>query len=204
MSDAEARRAEVRRTTRETDVLVRLDLDGSGDARVASGVGFYDHLLRSFATHALFDLTVEATGDLDVDEHHVVEDVAIALGRALADALGERRGIRRFGDASVPMDEALATVALDLSGRSYAVLDLAFAGERVGALSTQMVAHALEAFAQAGGVTLHARAAGRVDHHVAEATFKALAVSLRRAVERDERRAGVPSAKGVLEAEATR
>lgn len=207
MSEAAARRAEVRRTTRETDVLVRLDLDGSGEARVATGVGFYDHLLRSLATHALFDLTVEATGDLEVDEHHVVEDIAIGLGRALAEALGERRGIRRFADASVPMDEALATVALDLSGRSYVVLDLAFGGERIGALSTQLVGHALEAFAEAGGAALHARAAGRVDHHVAEATFKALAVSLRRAVERDERRSGIPSTKGVLEgteSEATR
>jgi imidazoleglycerol-phosphate dehydratase len=204
MSEAAARRAEVRRTTRETDVLVRVDLDGSGEARVATGVGFYDHLLRSLATHALFDLTIEATGDLEVDEHHVVEDVAIGLGRALAEALGERRGIRRFADASVPMDEALATVALDLSGRSYAVLDLAFGGERIGALSTQLVGHALEAFAQAGGVTLHARAFGRVDHHVAEATFKALAVCLRRAAERDERREDVPSAKGVLETEASR
>ena len=204
MSERDARRAETRRTTRETDVLVRLDLDGSGEARVATGVGFYDHLLRSLATHALFDLVVEATGDLEVDEHHVVEDVAIGLGRALGEALGERRGIRRFADASVPMDEALATVALDLSGRSYAVLDLAFTGERVGALSTQLVGHALEALAQAAGMTLHARAAGRVDHHVAEATFKALAVCLRRAVERDERRSDVPSAKGVLESEAAR
>ena len=204
MTDGDGRRAEVRRTTRETDVLVRLALDGTGDARVSTGVGFYDHLLRSLATHALLDLTIEATGDLEVDEHHVVGDVAIGLGRALTDALGERRGIRRFANASVPMDEALATVALDLSGRSYAVLDLAFGGERIGALSTQLVPHALEAFASAAGLTLHARAAGRVDHHVAEATFKALAVCLHRAVEIDERRVGVPSAKGVLETEAAR
>lgn len=192
------RRATVHRQTRETDVAVELALDGTGAADVRTGVGFYDHLLGSLAHHALIDLRIAASGDLEVDEHHTVEDVALALGQALAEALGNRTGIRRFGDAAVPMDEALATCALDLSGRPYAVLELAFAGERIGALSTQLVAHALEAFTRTAGLTLHLRASGRLDHHVAEAAFKALARALREAVEPDPRRAGVASTKGRL------
>ena len=186
------------RTTAETDVTVTLDLDGHGEAAISTGVGFYDHLLASLAHHAVLDLTVRATGDLEVDEHHTVEDVALVLGQAIAEALGDRAGIRRFGQAAVPMDEALATCALDLSGRPYAVLDLAFAGERIGALSTQLIPHALESLARAAGLTVHLRASGRNDHHVAEAAFKALAVALRAAVEPDPRRAGVPSTKGRL------
>ena len=156
-----ARTAEVRRTTRETDVTVRLDLDGIGTADVRTGVGLYDHLWTSFAHHALVDLAVAATGDLEVDEHHTVEDVALVVGSALSQALGDRSGIRRFGDASVPMDEAFASAVVDCSGRPYAVLDLAFRGERIGALSTQLIEHALEAFARSAGLTLHLRAAGR-------------------------------------------
>lgn len=193
-----SRLATVHRTSAETDVTVTLDLDGRGDATIATGVGFYDHLLGSLAHHALFDLSLQATGDLEVDEHHTVEDVALALGQALTEALGERRGIRRFGQATVPMDEALATCAVDLSGRSYAVVDLAFTGERIGALPTQLVPHALESLARAAGLTLHLRASGSNDHHVAEAAFKALALALRTAVEPDPRRTGVPSTKGRL------
>jgi imidazoleglycerol-phosphate dehydratase len=185
------------RTTRETEVRVDLDLDGTGTAGIATGVGFLDHLLGSLAHHALFDLRVRATGDLDVDEQHTVEDVAFVLGSALAAALGDRAGIARFGEASVPMDEAIATVALDVGGRPYAVVDLPFRGERVGTLPTQMVEHALEAFARAGGVTLHVRGSGRNDHHLAEAAFKALARALRAAAAPDPRRAGsMPSTKG--------
>ena len=186
------------RTTAETDVTVTLDLDGRGEAAISTGVGFYDHLLTSLAHHALLDLAIQATGDLEVDEHHTVEDVALVLGQTVAEALGDRAGIRRFGQAAVPMDEALATCAVDLSGRPYAVLDLAFVGERIGALSTQLVPHALESFARAAGLTVHLRATGRNDHHVAEAAFKALAVALRVAIEPDPRRAGVPSTKGRL------
>jgi imidazoleglycerol-phosphate dehydratase len=193
-----ARRSTVHRQTRETDVRLTLDLDGSGAASVGTGVGFYDHLLRSLAHHALFDLDVEATGDLDVDEHHTVEDVALVLGQALSEALGDRAGIQRFGEASVPMDEAVATCVLDLSGRPYTALDLGFVGERVGGLPLQLVPHALESFAQTAGVTLHLRAAGRNDHHIAEAAFKSLARALRAAVEADPRRPGVASTKGVL------
>ncbi len=190
------RMAALRRVTRETDVTVRLVLDGQGVAAVSSGVGFFDHLLGSLAHHGLFDLEIMATGDLQVDEHHTVEDVALVLGAALATALGDRAGIRRFGDASVPMDEALASSAIDIGGRPYAVIDLPFRGERVGALPTQMVEHALEAFARASGSTLHVRGTGRNDHHLAEAAFKALARSLRDACEPDPRRLGIASTKG--------
>jgi imidazoleglycerol-phosphate dehydratase len=193
-----SRSAERVRETRETRIRVVVDLDGTGQSRISTGVGFYDHLLTSLAHHSLIDLTVEATGDLEVDEHHTVEDVALAIGDATAAALGDRAGIGRFGDASVPMDEALAAVALDLSGRPYAVLDLAFRGERIGALPTQLVEHALESFARTAGATLHVRAAGRNDHHIAEAAFKALARALRTAVTPDPRRTSVPSTKGSL------
>jgi imidazoleglycerol-phosphate dehydratase len=192
----EARRVTVSRRTRETDITLTLDLDGSGTADVRTGVGFYDHLLSSFAHHGLFDLAIRVDGDLEVDEHHTVEDVALVLGGALTEALGERAGIARFGDAAVPMDEALATAVVDVGGRPYAVLEIPFRGERIGALPTQLVDHALEAFARTSGVTLHLRASGRNDHHVAEAAFKALARALRAAVAPDARRTGVASTKG--------
>jgi imidazoleglycerol-phosphate dehydratase len=193
---AGARHASVTRTTRETDVTVSLDLDGSGIAEISTGVGFYDHLLSSLAHHALFDLTIRASGDLEVDDHHTVEDVALVLGSALAEALGDRAGIQRFGDATVPMDESVATVVVDVGGRPYAVVDLPFRGEKAGALTLQLVDHALEAFARTSGTTLHVHGAGRNDHHLAEAAFKALARALRAAVEPDPRRRGVPSTKG--------
>jgi imidazoleglycerol-phosphate dehydratase len=192
------RRVTVARRTRETTVTVTLDVDGSGTARVATGVGFYDHLLTSLAHHALFDLEIDAAGDLEVDEHHTVEDVALVLGAALAEALGDRAGIRRFGDAAVPMDESLATAVVDVGGRPYAVIDLPFHGERVGALPLQLVEHALESFARTSGTTLHLRGAGRNDHHLAEAAFKALARAVREACEPDPRRTGVASTKGAL------
>lgn len=193
-----SRRAERLRTTRETRIRVAIELDGTGQARVATGIGFYDHLLSSLAHHALFDLEIEAAGDLEVDEHHTVEDVALTLGEALSAALGDRAGIVRFGDAAVPMDEAIAHAVLDISGRPYSVLDLAFRGERMGGLSTQLVEHALESFARTAGLTLHLQASGRNDHHVAEAAFKALARSLRAGVALDPRRVGVASTKGTL------
>jgi imidazoleglycerol-phosphate dehydratase len=194
----EGRRVTVTRRTRETDVTVTLDLDGSGSATVATGVGFYDHLLTSLAHHALLDLEIRATGDLEIDEHHTVEDVALVLGAAFAEALGDRAGIRRFGDARVPMDESRASAVVDLSGRPYAVIDLPFRGERVGGLPLQLVEHALESFARTAGATLHLDASGRNDHHLAEAAFKALARALREASEPDPRRSGVASTKGSL------
>lgn len=192
------RTSTVSRTTRETDITITLDVDGDGRAAVSTGIGFYDHLLTSFAHHGLFDLTIDARGDLEVDEHHTVEDVALVLGQAFADALDDRARIERFGEASVPMDESLATAVVDVGGRPYAVIDLPFRGERVGALPLQLVDHALEAFARTSGTTLHLRGTGRNDHHLAEAAFKALARAMRRACAADPRRTGVASTKGVL------
>ena len=190
------RRASVTRETRETTVTIKLDLDGEGAASVETGVGFFDHLLSSLAHHGLFDLEVRTRGDLGVDEHHSVEDTALVLGAAFAEALGDRAGIVRFGDATVPMDESLATAVVDVGGRPYAVVDLPFRGEKAGELTLQLVEHALEAFARTSGTTLHVHGSGRNDHHLAEAAFKALARALRAAVEEDPRRRGVPSTKG--------
>ena len=186
------------RSTSETSIRVRVDLDGTGRSDISTGVGFYDHLLTSLAHHSMVDIEIAATGDLHIDEHHTVEDVALVLGDALSAALGDRAGICRFGDAVVPMDDALASVALDLSGRPYAVLDLAFRGERVGTLSTQLVEHILESLARTLGANLNVRASGRNDHHIAEAAFKGLARSLRAAVAVDPRRSGIASTKGTL------
>jgi len=191
-----SRSARIERTTRETRIDLSLELDGSGEAGVATGVGFFDHLLTSLAHHGLFDLHVTTEGDLEIDDHHTVEDTALVLGQAFAEALGDRAGIVRYGDATVPMDEALATAVVDVGGRPYAVLDVAFSSDRIGALSTQMIPHALEALARTAGFTLHLTARGRNDHHVAEAAFKALARALRAAVADDPRRDGVPSTKG--------
>lgn len=192
------RQVTLTRRTRETDITVRLILDGGGDCSIETGVGFYDHLLTSLGHHGLFDLTVRATGDLQVDEHHTVEDVALVLGAAFAEALGDRAGINRFGDASVPMDESLATAVVDVGGRPYAIVDLPFRGATVGALPLQLVEHVLDSFARSGGMTLNLRGSGRNDHHLAEAAFKALGRALRIACEPDPRRAGVASTKGAL------
>ena len=198
VTERDGRAVTLTRRTRETSVTVRLDLEGTGETAIATGVGFYDHLLGSLAHHGLFDLRVEATGDLDVDEHHTVEDVALVVGAAYSEALADRAGIRRFGDAQVPMDESLAAAVIDVGGRPYAVIDLPFRGERVGALPLQLVEHALEAFARTAGATLHLHGTGRNDHHLAEAAFKALGRALRVACEPDPRRTGVASTKGSL------
>lgn len=196
MAPREARRE---RRTVETEVAVFLRLDGEGRAQVETGVGFLDHMLHLFAFHGLFDLEVHARGDLHVDPHHTVEDVAIVLGQALDEALGDRKGIVRMGHAWVPMDEALAFVAVDLSGRPYAVLDLAFNGPTIGALPTSLIPHFLETLAIHARMNLHARLlSGRDDHHRAEAVFKALGRALEMAVRLDPRRGGVPSTKGVI------
>lgn len=193
------RTASVNRSTRETTVSVELDLDGAGIAGVETGVGFFDHLLTALATHGLFDLAVKTSGDLVIDDHHTVEDTALVLGTAFTDALGDRAGIRRFGDARAPMDEAVAEAVIDFSGRPYAVIDLELSTPYLGNLTTQNIPHALEAFARTAGLTLHLRSKGQNDHHVAEAAFKALARALREAVEIDPRRGGqVPSSKGTL------
>ena len=194
----DARRVTVARRTRETDVTVTLDLDGEGTTSIDTGVGFFDHLLSSLGHHGLFDLEIRARGDLDVDEHHTVEDTALVMGAAFAEALGDRAGIVRFGDASVPMDESLATAVVDVGGRPYAVVDLPFRGERAGELPLQLVEHAIEAFARTAGATIHLSGTGRNDHHLAEAAFKALGRALRAACEPDPRRRGVASTKGSL------
>ena len=199
---AAERRTSVTRKTKETLLRVTLDLDGRGEAEVATGLGMLDHLLAQVARHGLIDITIKATGDLSTDEHHTVEDVGLALGRALDDALGKREGIVRMADASVPLDEALASVAVDLSGRGYAVVDVAWTGQRVGELPTDLISHLLWSFASEGKFTLHARVvAGVNDHHKAEALFKALGRALGAASRLDPRLAGgTPSTKGKLKA----
>lgn len=197
------RNATCRRSTKETRVSVTLDLDGNGDATVRTGIGFFDHLLTSLAHHALFDLTVNTDGDVEVDDHHTVEDTALCLGEALGAALGDRTAIHRFGDARVPMDEAIATATVDVGGRPYSVVDLELANPAIGNLTAQNIPHALEAFARSAGITMHLTATGRNDHHVAEAAFKALARALRAAVSPDPRRSGMPSTKGTPSREAS-
>jgi imidazoleglycerol-phosphate dehydratase len=194
------RTAHVQRETRESRVDVVLNLDGTGRGDISTGIGFFDHMLDSFARHARFDLEVRATGDLHVDQHHTTEDVGITLGQALDRALGERRGIRRFGDAAVPLDDALTQVAVDLSGRGWASIDLPFSGALLGGLSTEMIPHFLRSFATDGRFCLHVRLlAGHNDHHRAEATFKALARALDDATRLDARLGdAVPSTKGVI------
>jgi len=194
----EGRRVTVARSTRETSVTITLGIDGEGTTSVDTGIGFYDHLLGSMAHHGLFDLAVTADGDLQVDEHHTVEDVALVLGAAFAEALGDRAGIARFGQSSVPMDESLASSVVDLGGRPYTVIDLPFRGDQVGGLPLQLIEHALEAFARTAGATLHLTGSGRNDHHLAEASFKSLGRALRIACELDPRRNGVASTKGSL------
>jgi imidazoleglycerol-phosphate dehydratase len=196
--DRGPRTVKVARKTRETDIAVTLVLDGTGRASASTGIGFYDHLLTALGHHGLFDLEITATGDLDVDEHHTVEDVALVLGAAFNEALDDRAGIARYGSAIVPMDESLATAVVDVGGRPYAVLDLPFRGERAGGLPLQLIPHAFESFARTSGTTLHVNGAGRNDHHLAEAAFKALGRALRVACEIDPRRSGVASTKGTL------
>ena len=194
------RESTIHRATRETEIDVALNLDGLGRYEIETGVGMLDHLLEQLARHGAFDLTLRATGDLDRDAHHTVEDVGLALGKAFDEALGDRAGIARMANALVPLDEALVQVAVDLSGRAHAAIDLRFPGDTMGQLPTQLVSHLLESIAQAGRLTLHVRSlAGENDHHIAEAAFKALARALRDAVALDARAAGtVPSTKGTL------
>lgn len=196
----EPRVGRVHRVTRETDVEVQLVLDGRGQTKISTGVGFLDHMLDSFARHGLFDVEVRATGDMHVDQHHTVEDVAIALGQALREAVGEGRGIRRMGHAVVPMDETLAMVAVDLSGRGVAVVDVPVHGPTVGDLRAQMVSHFLQSLALEGKLSLHVQVLrGANDHHKVEACFKALAKALDWATQLDDRLGDeVPSVKGVL------
>jgi imidazoleglycerol-phosphate dehydratase len=194
------RTATVHRQTKETDVEITLDLDGTGTYEVETGIGFLNHMLAHVAVHGLFDLTVRASGDLHIDPHHTVEDVALTLGEAFAQALGDKAGIVRVGSAYVPMDESLAFVAVDLSGRPYAVADIAWTGPAVGGLPVTLIPHFLESFAITARANVHTRLLyGKDDHHKAEALFKALGRALDAAVRPDPRRGGaIPSTKGVL------
>jgi imidazoleglycerol-phosphate dehydratase len=192
------RRAEIRRTTSETDITLTLVLDGAGRADVHTGIGFFDHMLELFAHHGGFDLVVKAEGDLDVDGHHTVEDVGLALGQALKEALGDKRGIRRYGSCLLPMDEALAMVALDLSGRPYLAHDLRLSGVRIGAFEGELASHFFRSLAMQSGTTLHISVlAGSDAHHIVEAVFKGVARALRQACELGPDRE-VPSTKGML------
>jgi imidazoleglycerol-phosphate dehydratase len=190
------RKSKIQRKTSETEINLELDLDGTGEYQVETGIQFLNHMLESFTRHSLFNLKLEACGDIEIDDHHTVEDVGIVLGEALSEALGDKKGIRRMSHALVPMDESLAMVAVDLSGRSYSVLDLKFHQDKVGDLSTENVGHFLESLAQTGKINLHARVEGENDHHQVEAIFKALARALHDATRVVHER--VPSTKGVI------
>lgn len=194
------RTAEISRQTNETQITIKLNLDGSGKHEISTEVGFLDHMLTHLAVHGLFDLTVQAKGDLHIDVHHTVEDVALALGQAFDKALGDRKGIVRMGDCFAPMDETLAHVAVDLSGRPYAVVQAEWHTPYVGNIPTMLFSHFFESFAVTARCNLHARVLyGRDDHHQAEALFKAWARALDQATQIDPRRAGViPSTKGTL------
>ncbi len=194
------RAASVSRRTAETDVAVSVALDRTGKAAVSTGVGFFDHMLELFARHSLFDVDVKVTGDLHVDQHHTVEDTGIALGQAFAKALGDKRGIRRYADIHLPMDETLSRVALDISGRPFLVFRSKFPTEKIGAFDTELVREWFQAFAINAGITLHVETLyGENSHHIAESCFKGLARALRAAVSVDSREEGrVPSTKGTL------
>jgi imidazoleglycerol-phosphate dehydratase len=203
MSDSDAattatRTAAVTRETSETTIELTLDLDGDGEAVVDTGVGFFDHMLRALATHGLFDLTVDCDGDLAIDDHHTVEDVAIVLGEAISAALGEKRGIVRYADRRVPLDEAVASVVVDVSGRPYFVFEGSFAQPTVGGFTSDMARHFAESLALNAGLTLHASVDGENAHHQIEALFKALARALDDATRIDDRRSDTPSTKGSL------
>ncbi|MHC4983422.1 MAG: imidazoleglycerol-phosphate dehydratase HisB [Planctomycetota bacterium] len=194
------RKATIKRETKETKIEVTLDIDGTGKVEAASGIGFLDHMLDHLGKHSVCDLKVKAAGDVQVDEHHTVEDVAICLGEALKQALGQKKGIRRYGSASVPMEETLANVAVDLSGRPAVVFEAKFVGDKIGTFDTQLVEEFLRRFAATAGINLHVTVPhGSNDHHIAEAIFKALAQALRQAKEIDPARGGdIPSTKGTL------
>lgn len=196
------RTASLNRSTRETEITVSLDLDGRGDADISTGVGFFDHMLTQIARHGHIDLTVKAKGDLHIDDHHTVEDVGIAIGQCFRKALGDKAGITRYADVTLPLDEALSRVVVDISGRPYLVFRTAFHADKIGSFDTQLVEEWFRAFTMQAGLTLHVETFyGTNDHHVAESCFKALARALRVAASVDPAEAGrVPSTKGVLEA----
>ena len=194
------RTAQIARKTHETDIFVDMNLDGTGQYKVSTGIGFLDHMVEQLSRHSLIDMEVAIKGDLHVDQHHTVEDCAIAIGEAVAKALGEKAGIARYGGGHSPMDETLSGCALDISGRPYCVFNTKFSQPRLGEMDTELFIHWFQSFAQSAGVTLHIETLyGDNNHHIAESCFKALARALRQAVEIDPRKAGaIPSTKGIL------
>lgn len=192
------RKSEVRRKTKETDINLSLDLDGTGTGTIETGIPFFDHMLTSFARHGRMDLTIQATGDLPVDTHHTVEDIGIVLGMAIAGAVGEGKGITRFADAAVPMDEALARAALDVGGRGYLVFEGVFSPAGPGGIPGDLIEHFFYSLCTRAGITAHITVTGRNDHHICEAAFKAFARALRAAVAIDPSESDVPSTKGTL------
>jgi imidazoleglycerol-phosphate dehydratase len=198
--DSEARRAKVTRKTKETAITASVDLDGTGAYDVATGVGFLDHMIEQLARHSLIDITLKAEGDLYIDQHHTTEDSGIVLGQAIAEALGEKKGIARYGSAYLPMDETLTRVALDVSGRPFLVWNVEFTRGKIGAMDTELFREWFQAFAQHAGLTLHVETLyGENSHHIAETCYKALARALRQAISLDPRQQGrVPSTKGRL------
>lgn len=194
------RKADITRRTSETEISIAIDLDGTGRYDMQSGVGFFDHMMDQLSRHSLIDMTLRAKGDLHIDDHHTVEDTGIALGQALVKALGDKKGIRRYGECSLPMDDAQVHCALDLSGRPFLVWNVTFPSQKIGTFDTELVREFFQALATHGGITLHVdRIHGLNSHHIAEATFKSVARALREAVEPDPRMSGVlPSTKGAL------
>ena len=194
------RTATVQRTTKETDIAIAVNLDGTGDYSVSTGIGFLDHMVEQLSRHSLIDIAMTVKGDLHIDQHHTVEDSALALGEAVAKALGDKRGIARYGEAHSPMDETLTRCALDISGRPYCVYKSGFSQPRLGEMDTELFPHWFASFAQTAGITLHLETLyGENNHHIAESSYKALARALRQAVELDPKTHGhAPSTKGVL------
>jgi imidazoleglycerol-phosphate dehydratase len=196
------RKAVVERTTKETRVTAEVNLDGTGKYQVGTGIGFLDHMLEQLSRHSLIDLTLQAEGDLHIDFHHTTEDTGITIGQAVAEALGDRRGIRRFGSATIPMDETLTQVSVDVSNRPYLIWRVEFSRQKLGEMDTELFKEWFQAFAQNAGITLHVENAyGQNNHHIVESCYKGLARALRDAIEQDSRIVGeVPSTKGVLNA----
>ena len=195
-----SRKSEVARKTKETDIAVTVDLDGKGKSEIRTGIGFFDHMLDQLSRHSLIDLKVEAKGDLHIDDHHTVEDTGIAIGQAIARALGERRGICRYASIDLAMDETLTKAAIDVSGRPFLVWNVAFSSPKIGTFDTELVREFFQALAQQAGITLHVlNHYGANNHHIAETCFKAVARALRAAIEHDPRQDGaIPSTKGTL------
>ncbi len=194
----EDRKSKITRKTKETEIEIKLNIDGSGNSNIDTQIGFLDHLLESFSKHGFFDLDINAKGDLETGVHHTIEDTGIVLGKTFNKALADKKGIRRFSDCKVPMDEALASIALDISGRPYTILDFEFTTEKIGSLKTEMIPHFLHSLATNAGITLHASAYGENNHHIAEALFKSLGITFDKATSIDKRRKEIPSTKGEI------